>query len=276
MNSPLISVIIPVFNREQFISRAIESVQAQSFKDWELIIIDDGSTDSTWDVIEKYTHIENIRAFKQANSGVSSARNFGAQNSNANWLAFLDSDDEWLEHKLQKQVALIDQGHPLIHGEEIWIRDGVRVNQPKAYKKGGGDQFIPSLKLCSISPSTVLINKKVFLELGGFREDYPVCEDYDLWLKITSLYEVGLIDGPCIKKYAGHEDQLSFKFKAMDYWRIKSMKWVIDNRDLDPERAQKLKAVLFKKLNILEKGYRKYNNLENLQEILQIREQVFG
>ena len=275
MNSPLISVIIPVYNREKFIARAIESVLGQSFRNWELIVVDDGSADSSWDEIQKHSHGQ-LKAFQKTNGGVSSARNFGAHKAQGEWLAFLDSDDEWLSSKLEKQVELIQAGLPLIHSEEIWVRDGVRVNQPKAYKKGGGDQFVQSLKLCSISPSTALINKKIFFELGGFREDYPVCEDYDLWLKITSLYEVGLVDEPCIKKYAGHDDQLSFQYKAMDYWRIKSMKWILDNRELEDEKLEKLKSILFKKLNILEKGYRKYNNLENLDEILQIRNEVFG
>lgn len=272
MSSPLISVIIPVFNREHLLKRAIESVLAQSFLDYELIVVDDGSEDGSFELASSYN---GVRVLKKKNGGVSSARNFGVNNSKGEWLAFLDSDDEWLPKKLEKQVALINNVTKLIHTEETWIRNGVKVNQPKAYKKGAGDQFLNCLKLCAISPSTVLMNKDFFCELGGFREDYPVCEDYDLWLKVVSLYNVSLVDEPLINKYAGHDNQLSFQYKAMDYWRVKSMKWILENRKLSAEKVSSLKEVLIKKIDILEKGYQKHSNLEKYEEVLKIRNSLY-
>lgn len=268
MSLPFFSVIIPVFNRARVIGRAIDSVLGQSFSDWELIIIDDGSSDALAAALEPYQSNNKLRLYRTQNQGVSKARNFAAKMAQGKWLAFLDSDDEWLAGKLEKQARLIDHSDfKLVHCEEIWIRNGIRVNQMKKHKKGGGDQFIPSLKLCAISPSAAAIEKKRFFELGGFREDYPVCEDYDLWLKHTSQQNVGFLEEALVRKYGGHEDQLSRKFKAMDYWRVKSLKWILDHRDLPPEKQVALLKVLNKKLKVLEQGSRKHGNHELLKKL---------
>lgn len=266
MPSPYFSVIIPTFNRAHTLSRAIESVLKQSFADFEMIVVNDGSTDHTKTVLEKY---KNILVLDTPNNGVSSARNFAVKNSNGKWLAFLDSDDEWLSDKLKLQKEYIDKNpnSVLVHGEEIWIRKGVRVNPMKKHAKGGGDQFLASLKLCAISPSAAVIRKDIFVELDMFREDYPACEDYDLWLKLTSLYEVGFIEDFLVKKYGGHEDQLSTKYVAMDYWRVKSIDWILKNRNLSEEKRIIAIKVLTKKAEVLIKGYKKHNNLKHLPKI---------
>lgn len=272
MNSPLFSVIIPTYNRDQTLSRAIDSVLAQTYESWELLIIDDGSTDGTSDILAKYAQDPRIRIYSTENLGVSHARNFGAKMARGSWLAFLDSDDEWFDFKLSKQEELLKkEGLPLVHGEEVWIRNGTMVKQPKKYQKRGGDQFLPSLNLCALSPSTVAIKKEFFFELGGFRQDFPVCEDYDLWLKLTSLSLVSCIKEPLIKKHGGHEDQLSTKFKAMDYWRVKSLVWILENRDLSEARLDALKKVLNKKIAILLNGYEKHGNLDSFAEISEIK-----
>ena len=202
---PKESVIIPTFNREHVLQRAVESVLEQDFKDFELLIIDDGSTDKTIDLVNKIkgNHLNGhkIKYIKTDNFGVSAARNLGIKYSSGKWISFLDSDDEWLSNKLSLQITLLkDQKHNWCHGEEIWIRNGKRVNSKNKHQKAGGDQFIRSLKLCLISPSTVLIKKEIFDEIGLFREDFPVCEDYDLWLRISSIYKIAFVKEPIIKK----------------------------------------------------------------------------
>ena len=216
--TPLISVIIPTFNRAHVLLKAIDSVLKQTYKNFEVIVVDDGSTDGTTELLSSYIKEGKILYLKQENKGVSSARNFGVKSSKGDWLAFLDSDDEWLKHKLQKQVELLTERPDLrlVHGEELWVRNGKRVNQKKIHQKFGGFIYEKCLPLCLISPSAVMIERKLYEEMGGFDEEFTVCEDYDLWLKITSLYEVGFVSDPIIYKYGGHEDQLSHKYFAMD------------------------------------------------------------
>jgi glycosyltransferase involved in cell wall biosynthesis len=226
--------------------------------------VDDGSTDNTRTLCEKY----DIRYIYQDNAGVSAARNIGVREAAGDWIAFLDSDDRWHPCKLALQIALAESSeYSFIHSNELWIRNNKQVNPPKKHTKGGGDQFLNNLNHCMISPSTVLLKKSLFEEIGGFLEDYPVCEDYDLWLKITSLYEVGFISESLIDKHGGHVDQLSQKFFAMDYFRIKSLYWIFKNRDLNFEKRNALLDVTKKKCGILIKGYLKHQNLDNLQEI---------
>ncbi len=269
LQGPNISVIIPSFNRAETLTRAIQSVLGQTYQNFELLIIDDGSSDDTRHVVEKYPQL--IYHY-QDNQGVSCARNIGCHMAKGEWIAFLDSDDEWLPTKLEQQCRFILE-HPKIscvHGEEIWIRNGKRVNPKKKHQKGGGDQFISSLELCLISPSTVMLRKDVLFSLGLFREDFTVCEDYDLWLKLTSRYEVGFISEPLIRKYGGHTDQLSQKYKAMDYYRVKSIDWVLRNLELTELKKQKAMEVLRTKCEILLRGYIKHNNLAHYEEVKSI------
>lgn len=268
--SPKVSVIIPTYNRASVLNRAIDSVLGQTFKDWELIIVDDGSTDETSELLQSHSH-ESLSIYRTSNQGVSAARNLGLQKAHGEWVAFLDSDDEWLPEKLAKQMAYAE-AHPdilIVHGEEIWVRNGVRVNPMKKHQKRGGDIFGDAVKLCCISPSTVLLKKSLLLDLGGFREDYPVCEDYDLWLKITCKHPVGFIEDFLIKKYGGHEDQLSRKYFAMDYWRVKSLSHILGELKNDLNKYEVAQKELNKKSNVLLKGYRKHQNLENYQEVFE-------
>jgi glycosyltransferase involved in cell wall biosynthesis len=275
VSSPFFSVIIPVFNREILIKRAIKSVLDQSYSNFELIIVNDGSNDKTKESILSFTD-QRIVYYEQENLGVSIARNNGAKIAKAPYLAFLDSDDEWLGTKLEKQFEYIDENPEtkILHGEEQWVRNGKRVNPKKIHQKGGGDQFIPSLSLCLISPSTVVLDKQSFFDLGCFREDFKVCEDYDLWLKYTSLYNVGFIKDPLIIKYGGHEDQLSQKYHSMDMYRIKSLLWILENRDLSKTRKENLLEVLDNKITILKKGFAKHQRLQELNELVQITSRV--
>jgi glycosyltransferase involved in cell wall biosynthesis len=254
-----ISVIIPTFNRAHTLKRAIDSVLCQTYAPHEIIVIDDGSTDNTSELL---THYQNLKVIKTENQGVSLARNLGIQAASGEWIAFLDSDDEWLPFKLQKQVAMIeDRPHlKLIHSDEMWIRKDVRVNPHKKHQKGGGDQYLPSLLMCMISPSATIMQRETLFELGLFDESYPCCEDYDLWLKFTSLYPVGFINEMLIKKYGGHPDQLSQKYQAMDYWRVKSLAWILQHRSLSEEKEQATRDVLKKKCEILLQGYEKHGN----------------
>ncbi len=249
-----ISVIIPTFNRLDLLKRAIKSVLNQSIKPYDIIVVDDGSTDDTSEMIQqKY---KSINLIKQKNSGVSAARNNGIKNAQGDWIALLDSDDEWGKNKLEEQVNNLTDNpkYEFCHTNEIWIRNGIRVNQKKRHKKYGGFIFDKCLDICKISPSSVLFNKNILNHVGWFDEKLPVCEDYDLWLRITADYEILFIDKPLIVKYGGHNDQLSNSVEAIERFRIKALQSLLENSDLSKNNRIHAIEMIIKKLNIYLKG----------------------
>lgn len=274
MDSPPISIILPTYNRAHTLERAIDSVFQQTYKNWELLVVDDGSTDNTREILEPYLQGSKVKYFRQDRRGVSAARNAGVMASMGSWLAFLDSDDEWMSHKLELQVKqiLTEPEVKIIHTEEIWVRNAVRVNPAKKHRKKGGWIYPDALKLCCMSPSSIMINKEFFQQFRGFREDFPVCEDYHLWLHMTSQVPVFFIPEPLVIKYGGHEDQLSRSLKAMDYYRVRAMSEILENRQLPEEWRQLTLQELKHKSNILLKGYRKHNNLHHYDEVLMIQQ----
>jgi len=272
---PRVSVIIPSYNREKFILRALNSVLQQTYRDFDIWVIDDGGSDNTGTLVkEKANSFSDIRInyIHTQNRGVAAARNSGIEKSAGEWIALLDSDDEWRKEKLEKQMDFLN-GNPgvsLIHTGEDWIRNGIHVNAPKAYRKYSGDVFERSLPLCMIGPSTVVFKRDLFEEIGGFDEKYPVCEDYDFWLKVTSLHQVGLIDEALTIKYGGHEDQLSTTHVAMDYWRVQSLCRIVQIRDLTPERKNAVLKVIDRKGKVLLNGFLKHGRKDDFKEILSL------
>ena len=151
-----ISVIIPVYNRCILIERAIKSVLGQTLVPDEIIVIDDGSTDGTDKIIKN--NYPDIILLKQKNRGVSCARNNGIFNAKGTWITLLDSDDEWLPEKLEKQSQAIqvNSNNKICHTDEVWIRNGVRVNPMKKHRKYGGNIYKYCLPQCVISPSSIM------------------------------------------------------------------------------------------------------------------------
>lgn len=268
-----IDIIIPTFNRSRTLTRAIESVLGQTYKDYNLIIVDDGSTDDTKDIVKPYLENNNVHYLFQENRGVSAARNYGIKHSSSEWIAFLDSDDEWLSHKLEKQnqFHLLNPKINFIHSNENWIRNGMRVNAPKKFDKSNDRILERSLATCLISPSTVLMKRELGSQFNFFNEEMTICEDYDLWLKILLNEEVGFISDYLINKYGGHEDQLSTMYDAMDYWRVKSLINILNEKHTDDEVKRKLiKDEIEKKSSILLKGLQKHNQIQRYNELLSL------
>ena len=259
-----ISVIIPTFNRKHTLQRAIDSVLAQTFKPYEIIIVDDGSKDGTkeW-LLQNYPSVQYIH---QPNNGVSSARNKGIQISQGSWIALLDSDDEWMPEKLEYQSRFLEMNRDssFCHTNEIWIRNGVRVNQMKKHKKYGGDIFKHCLDICRISPSSSIIKKDVFEEVGAFDESLTVCEDYDLWLRVSAKFNILFLDEPLIKKYGGHLDQLSRVPEGIEQYRIRSLEKILSMGSLTETQFRLAKDMLIHKLNIYAKGLKKRDKYEEL------------
>lgn len=269
-----ISVVIPSFNRLTFLAKALESVFAQSSKVDEVIVVDDGSTDGTAERIKAL--FPQVVLLSQPNRGVSAARNLGIKTARSRWIALLDSDDQWLPDKIltiRRAQAEFPQ-YSLIHSDEIWIRDGVRVNAMKKHRKTGGWIFRNCLPLCVISPSAAVIHRQVFDQAGYFDESLPACEDYDLWLRICHQMPVHYINKPLIYKYGGHSDQLSRKFWGMDRFRIQALKNLLESVQLSADDHQAAEAMLVKKLNILLKGARKHANQTLLDEYSELAERL--
>jgi len=270
----MISVVIPTHNRASTIKFALDSVLQQSFAADEIIVVDDGSIDNTQQlIVHDYPQVIYVR---QEHSGVSAARNRGIVMARHPWIALLDSDDTWLREKLAIQVAAInsDNDSVLCHCDEIWIRNGKRVNPMNKHKKRGGEVFEHCLPLCCISPSASLIKRDTLLELGLFDESLPACEDYDLWLRLCSRYPVIYVDQALIYKYGGHHDQLSRQYWGMDRYRVRALLKVIQSGNLNSKQFQAAINMFNYKCNILELGARKHGNQDLLQDLKQWRSLV--
>ena len=251
---PLASVIIPTFNRRALVAEAIAAALAQEEADFELIVVDDGSTDGTEAALAPIR--DQLRFLSQTNRGVSAARNTGARVACGEWLAFLDSDDIWLPDKLCAQMAFVRE-HPetrICQTGEIWIRNGVRVNPCNHHRKPDGDVFLPSLQRCLVSPSAVMIRRDLFEAAGGFDESLPACEDYDLWLRLAWQTPVPLIDRPLVIKRGGHADQLSRRYWGMDRFRVRSLQRLLAEPALSATQREAVRAVLTEKCVILAQG----------------------
>lgn len=256
-----ISVVIPTLNRSITLKRALNSVLLQSHQPEEIIVVDNGSTDDTEEMIKSL--FPQIKILREKKLGVSAARNKGIMASKGDWIALLDSDDEWYATKLERQISsyLNSLGSlRLIHTNEVWKKNNLLVNQMKKHKKMGGDIFLKCLSLCCISPSSALIKKDVFKDFGYFDENLPACEDYDFWLRFCAREEVLLATDELTVKHGGHNDQLSRKFWGMDRFRVYSLEKLITGGDLSSKYNSAAFEVLIKKINVLIKGGLNHKN----------------
>lgn len=261
-----ISVIIPSYNRADLLERTLNSVLKQTLQPSEIIVVDDGSTDHTAALItDEFSH---VILLQQDNLGVSRARNKGIASAHGEWLAFLDSDDEWLPNKLerQQQALMADSSHLICHCDEVWIRKGRRVNPMNKHAKHGGEIFHYCLPRCVISPSAVLIHGSVFTRIGGFDEHLPACEDYDLWLRICARYPVLFIPEALLIKYGGHRDQLSRRYWGMDRFRIQALENLLRSDELAPSYRSSTLSMLLEKLEIVLNGAKKHNNIKLIRD----------
>jgi len=250
---PLVSVIIPTYNRGWIVKEAIDSVLEQDFPDYELIVVDDGSVDNTAAILKAYR--KKITVLRQDNQGVSAARNHGIAAASGRLISFLDSDDLWLPPKLSIQVKFFND-HPeavINQTQERWVRNGVRVNPKQRHHKFSGMIFERSLALCLVSPSAVMIKKRLFKTVGFFDENLPACEDYDLWLRISCRYPVHLIEAPLIIKRGGHDDQLS-KAAGLDKYRIQSLVKIIESDFLTKPQSRAALITLKEKCEVYAGG----------------------
>ena len=271
-----VSAVIPTFNRGHCLLRAINSVLAQTTPVDEIIVVDDGSDDKTYDLLVKSELLDmrgqlpNIRYLYQENKGVSAARNLGIKEAENEYIALLDSDDAWAETKIERQALKLEKKNfscRITHTEEIWLKDGQRINPKKKHKKSGGFIFEKCLPLCCISPSSVLLHRTLFNDYGFFDEKLPACEDYDMWLRLCAFEEVLFVEEALTIKYGGHADQLSRAFWGMDRFRVQALEKLINSGKLSKTQRSQALEMLVKKVEILLLGAKKREKKEMIQNL---------
>lgn len=270
----MISVIIPTYNRCDMLKGAIRSVLEQRGVDLELLVVDDGSTDDTRKIVEeigKQSAVP-VRYIFQENAGAAAARNTGIRCAVFDVISFLDSDDRFLADKLRIQSAEMDSSRQRIsHTREIWFRRGNLLNQKKKHQPPDGDIFAPSLKMCMVGMSTVMIRSSVFDDFGLFDESLPCCEDYDFWLRVAAKEEFLLVDKPLVRKNGGRDDQLSVRYRqGMDKYRIRSLVKLLDSGLLDRSRFKLALEELERKCLIYGNGCLKHGRSDEGRVILQL------
>ncbi|OPY71596.1 MAG: UDP-Glc:alpha-D-GlcNAc-diphosphoundecaprenol beta-1,3-glucosyltransferase WfgD [Syntrophorhabdus sp. PtaU1.Bin058] len=263
----MVSVIITTYNRRRFLREAVLSVLEQDYRDREVIVVDDGSTDGSHDEVGDLP----VTYIRKENGGISSARNKGIETAGGAYIAFLDVDDLWKKKKLSTQMAqMADQDYVLSYTDEIWIRNGKRLNQRLRHKKYSGRIFEHCLPLCIISPSSAVIRREVFEDVGLFDESLPVCEDYDMWLRVTARYPVLFIERPLIVKRGGHEDQLSRQYAGMDRFRIEAIVKILKDPCLKDSMREKAVEELKRKCRIYANGAMRRDRVEEAQYYLSL------
>jgi glycosyltransferase involved in cell wall biosynthesis len=260
--TPEISVIIPTHNRRAMLREALASVIAQRGASFEVIVVDDGSTDRTWDDLS--AGAENIRTVRTARRGPAAARNHGIALARGDLIAFLDSDDLWMPEKLARQSAFMrrNSGCAISQTGETWLRHNRRVNPGRRHSKRPGDIFADALHTCLISPSAVILRRKLLDEVGGFDDDMAACEDYDLWLRILARHQVGLLDEPLVVRRAGHPGQLSASVAALDRFRILALAKLLGDPSLGAVKRAAAAEAMAGKCLIYGKGLARRGRLD--------------
>jgi len=274
-HKPFFSVIVPSFNRARFLGITVNSVLTQTFEDFELLVIDDGSTDHT-DCLVRQFQDPRVRYLRQDNRGVAAARNLGITQARGRFIGFLDSDDRYRADKLlvTREYIRRYKDFRVFHTEEIWYRSGQYLAQKLYHKKHSGHIFEHSVALCSIGMSTSVLARSVFDEVGLFDESFPSCEDYDFWLRVTSCRPVLLIPQYLTIKEGGHGDQLSKKYPAMDTFRIRALAAIIEKKTLKKEYLAIALAELQRKCDIVVNGAVKRGNIDCAQYYQDLRQRM--
>jgi glycosyltransferase involved in cell wall biosynthesis len=270
-----ISVIIPTYNRQDFLKKAIDSVLAQTYPHYELIIVDDGSEDNTPELVAGYKN--DIVYIRQNNKGPAAARNTGIRTARSSMLAFLDSDDWFAENKLAVQLSVMqaDPAFLICHTQETWFRNGKILNQKAKHKKNSGYIFNQSLKLCAVSMSTVMIRREVFDTYGLFDEYFSCCEDYEFWLRVSAEQDFLLVDEPLTLKDGGRDDQVSSIYRTgMDKFRIKAIRKILASGSLSPAQTRLAFTELSNKCRIYGNGCLKHGRNDEGNYYLGLPDQI--
>lgn len=255
-SQPFVSVIIPAYNRFEFLKEAITSVKIQTYRCFEIIVVDDGSTDNTSDLLDR-TGVLYVKIRHTGKPG--HTRNIGALRASGRYLAFLDSDDLWKSNKLEMQVLFFNKNPDILfcHTREIWRRGNDIVSQKNQNHRRSGNIFDDALKKCIVGPSTVMLTKKLFFDSGMFNPKIEIAEDYEFWLRICDRHLIGYVDKPLTEKRSGHPDQLSNKYDQIEIFRLKALRADVDEGIFSGTHLQLARSELVRKCRIYAAGCRK-------------------
>ncbi|MFV0388976.1 MAG: glycosyltransferase family 2 protein [Pyrinomonadaceae bacterium] len=199
--TPLVSVVIPAYNAVRFVNATIDSVLAQTFQDFEILAVDDGSTDNTKEILEAYG--DKIRYLPKKNGGVSSARNYGIEKAKGKYIAFLDADDVWMPEKLEKQVALMDSKEDVglcyvatqKVDEELNYLNSIPANAYDDYTRS----LLLNLNIVSGSCSSAMVRHDVISQTDGFDSQFTTYADWEMWLRLSLLTNCAPINEELVK-----------------------------------------------------------------------------
>jgi glycosyltransferase involved in cell wall biosynthesis len=228
--NPFISVIIPTYNRLELLKQTVDSVRTQTFRDFELIVVNDGSTDGTGQWLETQPDLKPVY---QANRGIASSRNAGAGIARGQWFAFLDHDDLWAPDKLEIQARFVRQEPQVALVAARHVRLGTSVAATRRENWIKGDLFVKAFSESFIHTSSVMIRRDVFEQIGGFPTQYRFADEFDVWLKIAARYPIAYVDDPLvfIRFYEANtsHDRIGVRTDTFD----------ILTKNYDPERIPK-------------------------------------
>lgn len=246
----------------------------QSCQCGEIIVVDDGSNDGTGEYISSIQGkcITPVRYLWQENRGPAAARNIGIKHARYDYITFLDSDDHWCDRKIEKQfMTMASNPHYLISNtQEKWLRRGEHLNRKKKHLPKQGNIFSQCLKLCVVGMSTVMVRKELFDRIGSFDESFRCCEDYDLWLRISSMHPFLLVDEVLTVKEGGRTDQVSEEYRVgMDKLRIAAIENLLKHGILNTEQTGEAMRELVKKTVVYGSGCVRHGKIAEGERYLQ-------
>ncbi|MBK7543347.1 MAG: glycosyltransferase [Candidatus Competibacteraceae bacterium] len=235
MKVPSVSVVVTCYNYGHYLAECLDSILQQSFSDFEIVIVNDGSVDNTDEVMENFRNFDNIKYIKQGNSGQAKAKNTGIQNSSGDFIAFLDADDAWEKNKLEKQMPLFSKNMiGVVYSRARYVDElgqalnNIRITEKYLIPKSGNvtnylflDNFVPF--------SSSIVRRECLERCGAFDETLRMGIDWDLWLRISTLYEFDFIDEPLLVYRVGHAGQMSKNLELRQQCSDKIMSSFIKN-----------------------------------------------